>query len=434
MASSQIKYPPPEMWDQIFSEVTYYPGEFDAEEWAGGDELDLTRRDITSNNSTNRFILFNRTAGGNERDFRFQLKTRRFLVLVCRQWYGLAIRHLYTSILVKGDSISKVTSAVISNESLGPLVKRLEAQNHRDYTSHLTNLISKCPNLIIYYELSNEDRFKTSWWRFIEDTPAIPSKLRHAGGDLVAMRSTNFATKIYHFSSLVALRLPEIFVPVNVDSTSHAPLILPKLRILDFGIVQNVSKSRTISFISTWEMPELIAVWVPVGIERFLPMTEFWRKHGKSLTTIKINNLNLNMLVFRSGTVSLGIESIDQTLSEIFPRLRQLIVLHNSLGYYARLFLPSKSLEIYEVPFHHTTPRSERRAFVLDQITTSNMNHLPDGKAPNLRIFRISDCPNEDDNDVPRKELYDEFVRSRVEAMKVKFEARGVTLELRERD
>jgi hypothetical protein len=57
----------------------------------------------------------------------------------------------------------------------------------------------------------------------------------------------------------------------------------------------------------------------------------------------------------RLGNVSLGTGSIGQPRSEIFPRLRQFIILHKPLGYYPPLFLPCPSLGVYEVPFHQAT-------------------------------------------------------------------------------
>jgi hypothetical protein len=211
-----------------------------------------------------------------------------------RQWYELAIRHLYGSILLRctSDDIGKVTNAATPNGFLGPLVKRLEAQDHRDQTPHLSILIYKCPDLIKHHETITGSRFKSPWRRFGEDPPTIPSELWHATGDLVAMHNPDIARKIYSFSSWVKFKLPAISGQGDVRSKSHL------LQNFDFGTVQNELKVRIILFISTWDMPGLNSVWMSVRIESHTD-DEVLEEARESLTTIKVHNWKLNVLVTR---------------------------------------------------------------------------------------------------------------------------------------
>lgn len=160
--SSVPYYLPPELWEKILSEVTYLWGEFDIHEWIrSGSDLDLTWQDIVSDNKTNHFILFHWPK------FKAQSMLWQKLVLVCKQWYNLAICYLYSFLAIQGTNIHQVMHTITNKQSLGPLVKRLEVKNGHEegpqsmYNSYVyTNkLIECCPNLVIFHQSLDLDLY-----------------------------------------------------------------------------------------------------------------------------------------------------------------------------------------------------------------------------------------------------------------------------------
>lgn len=171
------------------------------------------------------------------------------------------------------------------------------------------------------------------------------------------------------YPSLIVLTLPELSEAFDTNISSLTiPHSLNASYARDLAQPKIASMQRSFLGSATGRRQKLDTVWVPVRMERQLPLTELWRKHGKKSMKIKLYNWEMLTAGVRLGNVSLGIGSIGQPPSEIFPRLRQLTVLHHSLGYCPRLFLPSLSLDVYDVLFHRTAPRSNLRNHVLHQI------------------------------------------------------------------
>jgi hypothetical protein len=86
---------------------------------------------------------------------------------------------------------------------------------------------------------------------------------------------------------------------------------------------------------------------------------------------------------------------IDIPSDILFPNLRQLIILHNMPGNLLFLFLPSKSLEIYEVPLIETWKSSTAAVkHLIHQISGQHLAPLATAaRSPNLRHVRISGYP-----------------------------------------
>jgi len=86
---------------------------------------------------------------------------------------------------------------------------------------------------------------------------------------------------------------------------------------------------------------------------------------------------------------------IDVPSDILFPNLRQLIILHNMPGNLLSLFLPSKSLEIYEVPLTSTWKSSTAAVqHLIQQLSGQHLAPLVTAaRCPNLRHVRISGYP-----------------------------------------
>lgn len=403
---------PPELWKAIFNIATYYEGELDVYEWIRRSDrtknlnpddidLELARLDIASHHSDNFQLI-------NEPKFLDKIALRLSLVSVCMDWYDMSIEYLYTSVMIRGSgNLSGCVSALKRNDKLCSAVRRLEftdddedpEEGHiRNLPQSVAQLIELCPNLLIFSGTVELDHQQALAAGSIDAPLRLRGplanhcpNLQHAIGHslLDGYPATRFFRYINSFSKLIALQLPPCIAAL--PATEKPTIILPCLRILDIGSQLPLIPREFASYLSRWDLPSLDTVHLGT-ITREVGLQRFWAKHGTGLRTIKIYNAQDNFMGRRLTESNLG---IDVPSDILFPNLRQLIILHNNPGNLLSLFLPSKSLEIYEVPLVETWKTNiPAIKHLIQQLSGQHLAPLVTAaRSPNLRHVRISGYP-----------------------------------------
>ena len=405
---------PPELWENVFSLATNFPGEFDIREWISRNEkgielpseeidLRLARINITGKNS-NQFLLLQNP------NFHIQRSLRRKLILVCKSWYEMGLKYLYGSIVIYDSStLSGCIETLKRTCDLARIVRRLEVyldnpENEEDceITSRrqLAELIELCPNITLFAaeieECEGADSQALTYARLsLRGTLSTHCKhLRHAIGTHIidGYPARNFFRAVSPFTNLIALKLPPSIA--TIPGLERPAITLPNVRILDIGYQVPLISPEFGGYLSRWSLPSLEAVHLGT-LSASMALGRFWATHGSKLKTIRIYNASDFIFDSRLVDINLGITSPPD---QLFPNLRQLVILHNTPAGLIRLFLPSTSLEIYEVPLHGLWRPNDRLTSYLErQVELQHMRPLLNYAIPNLRIVRISRCPSASD-------------------------------------
>lgn len=439
---------PPELWRIIFDFATYFKGEFDVYEWIQRSkrtenldldaiELELARLDTPSGHS-NTFLLLN------DPHFIDQRSLRLNLVKVCRDWYEINIERLYRSIVFRGATkIPGCVKLLQRKPSLGAVVRRLEFLEDDEDLEGLTlvdvrrlasPLIQLCPNLLIFsgtvevneaasFHLQQVDVPLRAW------LASHCSKLEHTMGHMIldGFPASFFFRYINGFTNLRALQLPPHISTMPAREKPHVSL--PHLRFLDIGNQIPLIPVEFGSYLARWELPSLDTVHLGT-VTREISLQPFWTNHGKKLKTIKIYNSHESFIGRRLQEANLDINVPSSTL---FPNLRQLIVLHNAPSHFINLFLPSTSLEIYEITLTGTWPANPDLVLhLITQLDTQHLAYLGPNvslRSPGLKHVRISQYPQDADAvGGDRTGIYEELERV-CRRWGQKFHQRNVTFE-----
>lgn len=405
---------PLELWENIFSLATNFTGEFNIREWICRSDqqaeplpdvvdLRLARINITGKNS-NKFLLLQNA------NFHSQRQLRRTLIFVCKSWYEMSLKYLYGSIVIYDSfTLSGCIQTLKRVENLSKTVRRLEVyldnpENEEDCEitgrRQLAELVELCPNLLIFAGEIEECEGSASEALTYARLPlrvALSTHckhLRHAIGThiIYGYPTRTFFRAISSFANLMALKLPASLG--TMGGLDRPPITLPNLRLLDLGYQAPLLSPEFGGYLSRWSLPSLDAVHLGT-LSPSMALGRFWNNHGSKLKTIRIYNESDNIFDGRAIDINFGITvSSDQ----LFPNLRQLIIPHNSPPELTRLFLPSTSLEIYEVPLHRLWRTNDRLVAHLErQIGSQHMRYILNYSTPNLRIVRISECPSVSD-------------------------------------
>lgn len=407
---------PPELWEKIFILLTRFTGEFDIDEWICRSDheresppleeihLRLARINITGKNS-NRFLLIQNP------DFHLQRQQRRTLVRVCKRWYEIGLQYLYASIIIyDATTLLGCISTLKRIPDLGKTVRRLEVYLDNPESDEdveiisrrlLEELIELCPNLVIFAgdveecEGSESEELTYARRSLRVALSAHCKELRHViGTQLVdGYPARAFFRTISPFTHLIALKLPPSLG--TMPGLNRPPITLPNVRIFDLGYQAPLISPEFGGYLSRWSLPALEAVHLGT-LSPSMALQRFWSTHGSKIQTIRIYNASDAVFDGRSSVeINLG---INVPSNQLFPNLRQLVILHNCPANLTRLFLPSASLEIYEVPMHDLWRVNERVAAYLErQIGAQHMTTLLNHAVPNLRLVRISRCPGQSD-------------------------------------
>lgn len=399
---------PPELWKAVFAIATNYEGEHDIYKWIRrsertrnldqkGIDLELARLDVASGYSNN-FLLMN------DPEFLDQKALRLSLIGVCRNWYDMAIEYLYQSLVIRGTTkIPGCVDALKRNENIGGIVKRFEFNEDEEESEgvfvrqQVSQIIELCPKLLIFagtvelvdqQALMGEPNVRIRRW-LTNHCPDLQHVIGH--NILDGFPATLFFRYINSFGNLIALQLPPSIAPMA--ATEKPVIILPCLRILDIGNQAPLIPVEFGWYLSRWDLPSLDTVHLG-SVTRSVALQKFWVKHGKGLHTIKIYNARDDFTGRRLVEANLG---IDMPSDILFPNLRQLIILHNAPWNLLSLFLPSRSLEIYEISLTESWPhKSEPIRHLISQLQAQHLSFLgPNNtvKSPNLRHVRISRYP-----------------------------------------
>jgi hypothetical protein len=408
---------PPELWKQVFSLATAFAGEFDVRSWISRKQqettfsaelidLQIARINIAGADS-NQFLLLQNP------EFYDQIKLRRTLIFVCKDWFEMCLEHLYGSILIYDastlagciDTLKRFNSLAKNVRRLEIKLDNLDADEEVEITSRrqLVELVKMCPNLLIFYGEVEESEGRVSEALAIARLPlrAVLSthckSIRHAMGQHVVdgYPARTFFRNISAFTNLIALQLPS---GLGTMAAAERPTItLPSLRILDLGYQAPLISPEFSRYLSWWILPALDAVHLGT-LSPSMALQRFWASHGSKLKTIRIYNARESVFGRRSVDINLGITAAS---NELFPNLRQLLILHNAPSSLIRLFLPSSSLEIYEVPMHGSWRANDPLARHLEsQVESHHMAsllHPYTHMTPNLHTVRISKCPRMSD-------------------------------------
>jgi hypothetical protein len=408
---------PPELWKQVFSLATTFIGEFDVRDWIcrkeqeaifSPEEIDLQLARINIAGAySNKFRLLQNP------QFYDQIRLRRTLIFVCKDWYEMCLEHLYGSILIYDastltgciDTLKRFNSLTKTVRRLEVNLDNLDADEEIEIASRrqLVELVKMCPNLLIFYGEVEESEGRVSEALAIARLPlrAVLSthckSIRHAMGQHVVdgYPARTFFRNISAFTNLIALQLPSGLG--TMAAVERPPITLPSLRILDLGYQAPLISPEFGRYLSWWILPALDAVHVGT-LSPNMALQRFWASHGSKLKTIRIYNASDSIFGRRLVDINLGITAAS---NELFPNLRQLVILHNAPSSLIRLFLPSSSLEIYEVPLHGSWRMNDALTRHLEsQVGSHHMAsllHPYTYMTPNLHTVRISQCPRTSD-------------------------------------
>ncbi|CAG7851841.1 SubName: Full=Uncharacterized protein {ECO:0000313/EMBL:CCA74686.1} [Serendipita indica DSM 11827] len=346
---------PPELWKEVFAHATYFQGECDIHEWIqrthpGSEEqtkLELARRQIAGEESNGFMLLENP-------QFRDQQAYLRLsLILVCRDWFQMTAEHFYRSIIIRDPS--KLHGCVKTLKRLPwvrKFVRRLEFSISEEDTDlldsrsisafqrQLTDVIEYCAELVFFRgSVSFEDARMLDLIdlslrsALANHCPNLQLVVGHHALD--GYPASTFFRHIPHLSNLVILQLPPNVGTLAV--THKPPVSLPYLRVLDLGNQAPLISIEFGRYLSRWNLPSLDTVHLGT-LSPALALHSFWGSHGSKLTTIKVYNAQGTTMGRRFAEVNLG---ITMPSNDLFPNIRQLIVLHNPPRALTHLFCQS---------------------------------------------------------------------------------------------
>jgi hypothetical protein len=454
---------PPEIWKEIFNIVTFVSGEFDIYEWirdsptlasnpTTGDVagLEFARLSVASSVSNN-FLLLKRD------DFYEQMTLRYEMTLVCKQWNQMVIEYLYGSVLIEtGSSVITLLRNFRKHRELGKLVKRLEikigddsAGTLNEHLGRISDILEFCPNLTIFYgdileEESNAMGLTESSFRLRGSLALHCPLIRLAIGHQIldGLPPSGFFRYLPSFTNLLAVKLPPRIA--TMPAVYKPPISLPHLRLLDIGNQAPLLSTEFVWYLARWDLPSIDTVHLGT-ITRQVPLYQFWLAHGKKLRTIRVYNAQTTTIGRRLNEVNLGITA---PCNVLFPNLRQLILLQNTPSNLLALFVPSTSLELYEVQMHDVPSRdaaalnSDNLAHVHieHQLMHAQLEHQMMGyllksrsiACPNLIKIRLSNFPTK--KDMEEGDQLDQSLDTKFDKWKAEFEEIGVVLEKIERE
>ncbi|PVG03715.1 hypothetical protein CPB86DRAFT_778797 [Serendipita vermifera] len=453
---------PPEIWRDIFDIATFVSGEFDVHEWihdkfiSGSNSptsevvsLEFARLSIASSRS-NKFLLLQRD------DFQEQQKLRLSMALVCKQWNQMAIEHLYGSVLIcSGSSVSTLLRNFRKKPDLGKLVKRLEIKIGSDRTGPLNTHLDRisdifefCPNLTLFYGEIIEDEPSSMdpsevllrlRGRLAHYCPLVRLAIGHQMLD--GFQPTGFFRYLSSSTNLIALELPPRIA--TMAAPHKPPISLPHLRLLDIGNQAPLISIEFVWYLSRWDLPSLETVHIGT-ITHQVPLYQFWLTHGKKLKTIRVYNALRTTMGRRLNEINLGVTA---PCNVLFPNLRQLIILQNTPSNLLALFIPTSSLELYEVQMHDvprptasTNSDSQAHVHIEHQLMHAQLEHQLMGyllkshgtACPKLLKIRLSNFPTT--KDLKEGDQLDQSLNDKFAKWKAEFEKVGVVLEKIERD
>jgi hypothetical protein len=409
---------PPELWKQVFDIATSFAGEFDIRDWIcrkepkrdfSDEEIDLQLARINIAGAySNEFLLLQNP------EFCDQLRLRRTLIYVCKDWYDMCLEYLYSSILIyDASTLSGCIGNLKKFDYLAKNVRRLEvnldnldADEDFEISSRheLAELVKMCPNLLIFHGDVGEFEGHVSEALAIARLPlrgtlsAHCKHIRHVMGRHVVdgYPAKTFFRNISAFTNLIALQLPSGLG--TMAAVERPPITLPKLRILDLGYQAPLISLEFGRYLSWWILPALDAVHIGT-LSPNMALQIFWATHGSKLKTIRIYNAAETTFGPKAPPVNLGITA---SSNKLFPDLKQLVILHNAPSSLLGLFIPSNSLEVYEMPLHDSWPRGFGilSHHLESQVESDHITPLLPPYThgtPSLHTVRISRCPSETD-------------------------------------
>lgn len=180
--------------------------------------------------------------------------TRRALILVCKAWYSLGIKKLYSSLNLNDDVATASLIATLSySPSLANLVTTLQVSKSR-YGQNISNLLELLNNLRVLDVVLYVAPFN-NWTAFLNIPTSVTSFYFEPGPCIISARLLNEI--LFGLESLVHLRLN--FINVTLESWPGQELAVVKFpSVRSFGLVLGSSSHHTLlSLLRSWAFGSL---------------------------------------------------------------------------------------------------------------------------------------------------------------------------------
>ena len=260
---------PPEIWLKIFRIATFIPRETDTA--ATTEEPWL-------------FCTYNYYQ---TRALKAVLPLRRTIVQVSRRFYQIGAEVLYTHINLDSppnpdQRLLLFLNLLVLRPELGRFVKRLFLRRSVEDEEMNYQIISRCPNLVIFS--SESPRYyinEEPWW-----SRGLPKTIRN-----LDITVSDIPTN--HILELLAM-MPQLEIlylsGVQHDTISHAPVHLSALRILGIYLDETIHDTNPIlPILSAMQLPRLIALAGNKDLQFSLPL-DVWQRLEYIKTEIEVSS------------------------------------------------------------------------------------------------------------------------------------------------